>query len=62
MQLVIAGGASLTIGNTLLAGNHDLSGEAPDCALNSLSVTNNGYNLLSNGAGCGWPVGISSRS
>jgi hypothetical protein len=42
-------GGSLSFKNTLIAGNTDAGGQAPDC---SGTVTSQGFNLLGNSTGC----------
>ncbi len=47
-------GQTLTMTNSLVADNTDLSGTAPDCAG---SATSDGYNLLGDATGCVWTGG-----
>jgi hypothetical protein len=45
----------IVMSNSIIAGNLDLSGEAPDCDANSGDVfTSLGFNLIGKGLGCGY--------
>lgn len=48
----IAAAGGFILKNTLLAGNTDRGGEAPDCSLTSIS--SDGHNLLGDVSGCGF--------
>jgi hypothetical protein len=54
-----ADGASITVLNSIVAGNHDSGGEAPDCAA---TVTSSGYNVLGVDAECGGWTGDGDQS
>lgn len=49
--------AQLTLRDTVLAANHDNSGEAPDCAVLGGSITSLGRNLIGDTNGCGYSTG-----
>ncbi len=46
-----SGGGLINLKNTIIAGNFDLTGEAPDCT-SGQALTSQGYNLLGNNSGC----------
>lgn len=50
----IAAFGGFILKNTLLAGNTDRGGQAPDCSL--ASISSNGHNLVGNVTGCGFPA------
>lgn len=50
--LVFIGG-NISLANTIVAGNADSGGEAPDCAKDSFgAITSQGYNLIGDTTGC----------
>ncbi len=48
-------GASLSVGNSIIANNVDKGSESPDCA-NPNTHVSNGYNLVGQADGCNWPT------
>ncbi|MGH2684876.1 MAG: choice-of-anchor Q domain-containing protein [Actinomycetota bacterium] len=55
---IYRGSGSLTIRNSIIAGNADLSGQAPDCGQDSGDAfTSGGHNLIGNTTGCTFTPG-----
>ena len=55
-----SGGGLINLKNTIIAGNFDLTGEAPDCT-GPLGLTSQGYNLLGNNSGCTFAASLGDQ-
>ena len=55
--------ATLTIQNSIVAGNTDLTGNifSPDCSANPGQIISTNYNLVGNNQRCNWPAAINDQ-